>query len=216
MIKSQTLKKTIFAFFLLPFSFCVAVALGIIGQEQLALQAIAQSPHSDNPIAAVSQMPVRRLTVKVWGGMATYQTLEAEIRDDGNRVDFWLKIQPHPRAGDSSPTGHEYHGIIPTQTFEAFWNKLQTLNVEHLPDGFPGEQQANNSVGDREISGQSVIDAQSYTFSIQDRPQNFDHHFNVYGPEYLEDKRYQDVTVVFYELLKSVFGDRPFSQLTQS
>lgn len=192
------------------------VALGLTWQQFSAgfyQPPLAQdsSIASDSMLPAkTSQLPLRYFQVTVRGGMTAYRTLDADIRDDGNQVEFILTIEPNGSAVNPNPTRLAYRATIPQQNFDSFWQELESLNAGKLPNTAPEGNQPGRHLQSPSVM---VIDAPTYSFFIHDRQSNINHQFYVYAPDQVVDLRYRSITTKFYTLLNSVFGDRPFQNL---
>jgi len=198
-------------------------AFGLNWQHRLSAQTVpplsskAQTAiYSSMATEEATQLAVRSFQVEIKGGLKSYNKLAADISDYGNRVEFILTILPNASADNRNPAVHEYKAALSPQAFNSFWQKLQSLNAGHLPSAAPPGNRPGNMPQLPGASSQRssfVVDAPTYLFTIKDGKQGLNHQFGVYAPRYVEDKRYQEVTAAFYDLLKLVFGDRPFSDL---
>jgi hypothetical protein len=108
------------------------------------------------------------------------------------------------------PTPRHYQAEVESAEFEAFWTSLNGLDVDQLPSAYAGGRP-----GDGAELGQPrlrVIDGLTYEFTVQTQEPAFKHQFQVYGPAAVADRRYEAITTEFYVFLKTVFGDRPFTE----
>lgn len=213
--------KTVLRVLVLGISFSAIAILGLI-QHKLPMwffrPYLSQKLTTNSLIVSTNQatrMPVRSIYVKVWGGMAIYKMLEADIQDNGKQIDFLLTIQPNGTLSNPNPATHKYQAVIPQQRFNSFWQQLQTFDAGYLSNAVPRGHRPDESPESHREPTQFVIDAPSYSFTVRDRKQELNHQFQVYAPRFVEDERYQKIVTAFEELVESVFGDRPFSDLTR-